>query len=252
MIKYDTFYIRCPKCGAWLEGHIVKSEMVNKSILYSDGKTLNDNYITEPQKIIQCPSCSHWFWVNEYKEPVVTYTKPTVPYYNWNHWRFFGVHFNSVEGRLALVEHYKQYLQAIGNDRDKELYIRRLMWWAYNDLVRNNYQMHLPYLLSGKMSFNVWRKNRIKQIKGRLMFRKLHDEYLENMKALLVLLKGRYTPDDEEYEASILEIIELYREMGEYDEAQKILNTIPRRTHYIANIEKEVKKKHDFVFLVAG
>ena len=84
------------------------------------------------------------------------------------------------------------------------------------------------------------------------MFRQLHDEYLANMKALLVLLKGRYTPDDEEYEASILEIIELYREMGEYNEAQKILDTIPRRTHYIAHIEKEVKRKHDFVFLVAG
>ena len=84
------------------------------------------------------------------------------------------------------------------------------------------------------------------------MFHKLHDEYLDNMKALLVLLKGRYTPDDEEYEASILEIIELYREMREYEEAQRILNTIPRRTHYIANIEKEVRRKHDFVFLVAG
>ena len=127
-----------------------------------------------------------------------------------------------------------------------------MMWWAYNDLVRNNYQMHLPYLLSGKMSFNVWRKNRRKQKEGRVMFKKLHDEYIDNIKSLLVLLKGRYTPDDEEYEASILEIIELYREMGEYDEAQRILDTIPRRTHYIAHIEKEVRRKHDFVFLVAG
>ena len=84
------------------------------------------------------------------------------------------------------------------------------------------------------------------------MFKKLHNEYIENLKALLVMLKGRYTPDDEEYEASILEIIELYREMGEYDEAQRILDTIPRRTHYIAHIEKEVKNRHDFVFLVAG
>lgn len=102
------------------------------------------------------------------------------------------------------------------------------------------------------MSFNVWRKNRQKLLEGRMLFRKYHDEYVENLKALLVLLKGRYTPNDEEYEASTLEIIELYREMGEFDEAQKILDTIPRRTHYIANIEKEVKKRHDFVFLVVG
>lgn len=252
MIKFNTFYLQCPRCDAWLEGHTVKSELVNKSTLYSDGKTLNDNYITEPQKIIECPSCSHWFWVEEFKEPLVTEEKPSAPYYTWNHWRFYGIHFNSNEGRLALVNHYKQFLKVIGNDKDKEIYIRRLMWWAYNDLVRNNYQMHLRYLLSGKMSFNVWRKNRHKQKEGRRLFKIYHDEYLENMKALLILLKGRYTSDDEEYEASILEIIELYREMGEYDEAQKILDTIPRRTHYIANIEKEVRRKHDFVFLVVG
>lgn len=252
MIKYDTLYIQCPRCGAWLEGHVVRPEMINKSILYSDGKTLNNNYITEPQKIIACPSCSHWFWINEYKEPAVTHNKPGVPYYSWNHWRFFGIHFNSVEGRISLVNHYKRCLEAIDNDRDKELYIRRMMWWAYNDLVRNNYQMHFRFLFTGKMSFNVWRKNRIKQLKGRLLFRKYHDDYVANMKALLILLKGRYTPDDEDYEASILEIIELYREMGEYDEAQKMLDTIPRRTHYIGNIEKEVKRRHDFVFLVAG
>jgi len=221
-------------------------------MLFSDGKTLNDNYITEPQKLIICPACSHWLWVENYVEPVVSYEKPDAPYYNWNHWRFFGVHFSSNAGKIALVNHYKKALEVVNNDKDKELYMRRLMWWAFNDLVRNNYQGKLSYLLSGHMSFNVWRKNRLKLLEGRVLFKKYHDEYVKNMKALLVMLKGRYTPDDEEYEASTLEIIELYREMGEYDEAQKMLDTIPRRTHYIANIEKEVMKKHDFVFLVVG
>ncbi|MCQ2322213.1 MAG: tetratricopeptide repeat protein [Bacteroidales bacterium] len=252
MIKFDTFYIKCPSCGCNLEGHIVRSEMVNKSVLFSDGKILNDTYITETQKFIICPSCSHWFWVDKYEEPVISYTKPDGPCYNWNHWRFFGVRFSKNAGRLALKEHYRQALEVVKGDRDKELYLRRLMWWAYNDLVRNNYQGKIRYLLSGAMSFNVWRKNRQKLLEGRMLFKKYHEEYIGNLKALLVLLKGRYTPEDEEYEASTLEIIELYREMGEYDEAQKILNTIPRRTHYIANIEKEVKKRHDFVFLVVG
>lgn len=252
MLKFDTFYIKCPCCGCHLEGHLVRSEMVNKSVLFSDGKILNDTYITEPQKFIICPACSHWFWVDKYEEPIVSYVKPDGPYYNWNHWRFFGVRFSKNAGKIALKEHYRKALEVVGGDRDKELYLRRLMWWAYNDLVRNNYQGKLSHLLSGQMSFNVWRKNRRKLLEGRQLFRKYHDEYVENLKALLVLLKGRYTPNDEEYEASTLEIIELYREMGEFDEAQKILDTIPRRTHYIANIEKEVKKRHDFVFLVVG
>lgn len=235
-----------------MEGHIVRSEMVNKSVLFSDGKTLNDTYITEIQKLIICPSCSQWLWVEKYEEPIVSYKKPDAPYYNWNNWRFFGVCFSKNAGRMALKEHYQRALDVVKGDIDKELYLRRLMWWAYNDWVRNNYQGKLKYLLSGQMSFNVWRKNRLKLLEGRLLFRKYHAEYVKNMKALLVLLKSRYTPNDEEYESSMLEIIELYREMGEYEEAQKMLDTIPRRTHYIAKIESEVKKKHDFVFLVVG
>lgn len=252
MIKFDTFYMQCPCCKSWLEGHIVRSEMINKSVLYSDGKILNDNYITELQKVVICPACSHYFWVNEYSEPLVTKVKPDAPYYNWNHWRFFGVHFGSNRGRLALVDHYKRFIEIVGDDKDKELYLRRLMWWAFNDLVRNNYQMRISFLLSGKMSFNVWRKNRNKQLEGRFLFRKHHEEYLNNLKHLLILLKGRYNPDDEEYEAAFLEIVEIYREMGEYDEAQKMISNIGRRTHYIAHIEDEIKKRHDFVFLVVG
>jgi len=252
MLRFDTFYIQCPCCGCYMEGHIVRSEMVNKSVLFSDGKTLNDTYITETQKFIICPACSHWFWIEKYEEPIVTYKKPDAPYYNWNHWRFFGVRFSKNAGRMALKEHYRQALEVVKGDIDKELYLRRMMWWAYNDLVRNDYQGKLKYLLSGQMSFNVWRKNRLKLLEGRSLFRKNHDEYVKNMKALLILLKSRYTSNDEEYESSTLEIIELYREMGEYKEAQRMLDTIPRRTHYIANIEKEVMKRHDFVFLVVG
>ena len=77
MIKFDTFYMQCPCCKSWLEGHIVRSEMINKSVLYSDGKILNDNYITELQKVVICPACSHYFWVNEYSEPLVTKVKPS-------------------------------------------------------------------------------------------------------------------------------------------------------------------------------
>ena len=55
MLKYDSYYFHCPNCHAWLEGRNLKAEMVNQSILYSDGKVLNDNLITTPQKMLMCP-----------------------------------------------------------------------------------------------------------------------------------------------------------------------------------------------------
>ena len=54
MLKYDSYYFQCPHCQAWLEGRNLKAEMVNEAILYSDGKVLNDNLITTPQKMIMC------------------------------------------------------------------------------------------------------------------------------------------------------------------------------------------------------
>ena len=76
MLKYDSYYFQCPHCHAWLEGRNLKAEMVNQSILYSDGKVLNDNLITTPQKMIMCPSCSHIFWVEKPVEPFITYENP--------------------------------------------------------------------------------------------------------------------------------------------------------------------------------
>lgn len=251
MIKFEPIYLRCPQCNSWLEGHKLRSEMVNSSILYSDGKTLNDDYIITPQKIIICPACSHWFWIEHYEEPAITTTKPTEWCYGWNTWRFFGVHFASNEGKAALIEHYKSFLTSIHNI-EREIYLRRMLWWAYNDLVRNFYQASWNYLFSGEMSFNVWRKNRNKIFKGMWLFRHYHEEYIDNCIALLRLVENRYSPSDDEYERSILEIMELYRETGQYGKAQEILDKVPRRTHYIANIEKKVKQKKDFVFLVVG
>ena len=76
MLKFDSFYFQCPHCEAWLEGRNLKAEMVNQAILYSDGKVLNDNYITTPQKMILCPSCGHVFWIEHPVEPLITYEKP--------------------------------------------------------------------------------------------------------------------------------------------------------------------------------
>ena len=109
MFKYDSFYFQCPHCQAWLEGRNLKAEMVNEAILYSDGKVLNDNYITVPQKMIMCPSCGHVFWIEKPIEPLITFEKPETKVYSWNTWRFFGISFSDNKGptRLRPLNNYK-------------------------------------------------------------------------------------------------------------------------------------------------
>ena len=110
MLKYDAYYFQCPQCHAWLEGRNLKSELVNEAILYSDGKVLYDNYITTRQKMILCPSCGHAFWVEDPKAPFITDEPPRIAAYSWNTWRFFGISFSDNRGKLALIQHYRQFL----------------------------------------------------------------------------------------------------------------------------------------------
>ena len=252
MIKFDTFYIQCPRCKSWMEGHLLISSMVNQSILYSDGKILNDGYITEQQKMVVCPACNHWSWIEKYEEPYISKKKPDENFYTWNSWRFYGVHFGSNEGRIALVNHYKNFLEKSDYNRDQEINFRRLMWWAYNDLVRNKYQASIERYTSKEMSFKVWYRNRKKLNEGEELFKLHHADFMENLNILVNLLKDRYTPDDEEYESTNLDIIEMYRQLGDFENAERLLNETSRRTYFISRIEEKVEERDDLVFLVTG
>lgn len=252
MIKFETFYVQCPRCHAWMEGHILVSSMINQSILYSDGKILNDGYITETQKIMICPSCSHWSWIEKYEEPYITKQRPSCTFYTWNNWRFYGAHFASNEGKMALVNHYRAFIEKADLDIDQEIYCRRLMWWAYNDLVRDLHLTDIHYYTSKEMSFNVWRKNRSKLLEGYKIFKEHRYDFLANIKALIKLLENRYTEDDEEYESTNLDIIEMYRQIGDFRSAERLINRTSRRTYFISKIEKKLDETDDLVFLVTG
>lgn len=252
MIKFDTFYIQCPRCKSWMEGHLIISSMVNHSVLYSDGKILNDGYITENQKMIICPACSHWSWVEKYEEPYITKKRPEEPFYTWNSWRFYGVHSVSNKGKMALVKHYENFLTNANYNLDQEIYFRRLLWWAFNDFVRDRYQVNIDCYTSKEMSFKVWYRNRKKILEGIVIFRKCQDYFKDNLRNLIELYKLRYTPDDEEYESVNLDIIEIYRQLGEFENAKALLEQTTRRTHFISKIEEKVDRKDSLVFLVSG
>ena len=135
---------------------------------------------------------------------------------------------------------------------DQEIYFRRLLWWAYNDLIRNKFQISIERYTSKEMSLRVWYRNRKKILEGTKLFKQHHEDFLDNLSILAHLLEDRYTPDDEEYEATNLDIIEMYRQLGDFDKAKELLEKTSRRTYFISRIEEKVKEKDDLVFLVTG
>jgi len=246
MLKFDSYYFQCPHCKAWLEGRNLKAELVNEAILYSDGKVLNDNLITTPQKMILCPSCAHAFWVEHPDEPFITYDKPNAEVYSWNVWRFYGIRFSDNKGKLALINHYKTFLKKSHYEPKNEIYLRRLLWWAYNDLHRNHQHVRPKYLLNGFMSYGVWRSNRAMIIDGERLFIKNLKGFNENLNRLLALLEKH--PEEQ----IDLEVPEIYRELRQFDKAKELLDQMGSRTHFTNEMLRHSKWKDSRVFMVTG
>ena len=246
MLKFDPYYFQCPHCHAWIEGRNLKSELVNEAILYSDGKVLYDNYITTRQKMVICPSCAHTFWVEEPAEPFITTVKPQADIYSWNTWRFYGVSFSNNKGKLALIRHYQTFLKKSYYEPKNEIYLRRLLWWAYNDLHRNFHYISPKYLLNGFMSYGVWSAYRKMMLEGERLFLKNLNDFNENLQRLLALLEKH--PE----EKIDLELPEIYRELRQYDKAKELLDNFPTRTHFTNEMIRHSKWKDSRVFMVSG
>src|SRR5574344_1343862 len=224
MLRFDPYYFQCPNCHAWLEGRNLKSELVNEAILYSDGKILYDNYITTRQKMVICPSCAHTFWIDNPVEPFITTQKPDSYIYSWNTWRFYGISFTSIEGKLALIRHYHVFLKKSYYDAKKEIYLRRLLWWAYNDLHRNFHYVSVKSFLNGFMSYGVWHCNRKMLLEGERHFISDLKGFTDNLNRLLVLLEKHPEEQNE------LEMPEIYRELRQFDVAKELLDETGVRT----------------------
>lgn len=246
MLKFDPYYFRCPNCHAWLEGRNLKPELINESILYSDGKILNDNYITTRQKLVLCPSCGHAFWVEDPERANLTTQKPDADIYSWNTWRFYGIRFSDNRGKLALIKHYQTFLGKCYYEPKNEIYLRRLLWWAYNDLHRNHQHIRLKYFLNGFMSFGVWRDNRMMILEGEKLFLKNLNDFNENLQRLLSLLQ-KY-PD----EAIDTEVPEIYRELRQFDKAKELVEESGSKSYFTNEIIRHSKWKDPRVFMVSG
>lgn len=246
MLKFDPYYFQCPNCQAWFEGRNLKSELVNEAILYSDGKILYDNLITIRQKMILCPSCGHTFWVENPQEPFITLEKPDGAIYSWNTWRFFGINFSDNRGKMALVKHYQQFLKKSSYEPKREIYLRRLLWWAFNDLHRNFHYVRWKYWINGFMSYGVWSAYRRMMLEGEKLFIKHSKEFSDNLNRLIALLEKH---PEEQFD---LELPEIYRELRQFDKVKAMLENASSRTHFTNEILRHSKWKDSRVFMVTG
>jgi hypothetical protein len=242
---FKPYIFSCPKCHAQILGKTIRTDAIYYTKLYSDGKMMCDGLIAAEQQLVLCPSCAHSYWITEdtkRTDPDEIQDKSLV--YPVRSWYLFGADARVTEGVVALINHCHEMLALMKPyTNEQEIYLRKLLLWAYNDLVRDR-ETKPALQLARPLLFFRERKERIKRL---FLFKKMQDEHVSNIVRLIGLLKVHENKD-----ISLATIAELYREKGNFEKCKELLNKTNRSTHYVSTIYERASQKCRLVFKVAG
>ena len=185
MIPGPDYVYECPKCGQFIAKESMMSGNTFEATIYSDGKTEAPMLLDTPE-ITRCRACGKIFWLGKSK---------LIGSYDWKSKTKSGLWFSDRARFLTLTEYFMALNSGLAENPDEELYIRRRIWWAYNDRIRRDRE-------------------------GRLF---LDDEDKENWKMncdeLLRLL-------DPEIINHRIMAAEIHRNLGDFEECKKLLQPI--------------------------
>ncbi len=194
MTLIDNTILTCPYCAKYVQTLEILSYHVFESILFSDGKADTTPIIPNTSRILICPECNKNFWKDDAEQILDT----KMDTYNIRSVSVPGDLFvvRNSEDLLGQARYYCKLLEDnFADNHERESYLRILLWHELNDIVRYNIPVNTIILEERE---SLLREN------------------------LLNLIKI-FNPT---YEEEKLLLAEMYRELGEFDFAQKILEEI--------------------------
>jgi hypothetical protein len=198
MMPGPNLVYKCPKCGNFtIKGSLLSGNTFG-SKLFSDGKRIAPMLPDFPY-IIKCKKCKSFYKLED-KVKIGEYR----PFEEKNNvkWK------DADKAEFLSVDEYNEAIKLkIFNNKEEEQYLRRELWWAFNDNIR----------------------------KGNEIFRNNDDIdiYESNCKIFIEIL------DKNEINEKIM-CAELYRNLGNFIECINILETINEEKY---NWVKEILKK---------
>lgn len=207
MLKGPDTYYKCPKCGNILsKGSVIDGNPL-VGTFFSDEKKLSP-FDPEYPEIGKCKRCGNLLWLDE--SNVVGSDKKIILY----NARLLL----SQRARFIDIEDYFVALDlGMGYNREKEVYLRKQIWWEHNDRLLD---------------------------RGR-MFKDKKDEikWENNLKRLLELLI------DEDPTEKIMKA-EIYRNLGHFEDCQNVLKsyTFKENLWKLPQMLKECLEKKRWTF----
>lgn len=184
MIPGPIYVYKCPNCSNLLTKESLTSGNTIGAKIYSDGKRIAQD-LPEFPNLTKCKKCETVFWLSKMKE---------IGRYEWEDDNVKTEWESADEAEFLEIE---DYFNAINNGTAKnnidELFIRKQIWWAYNDKLRQ----------------------------GEKIFSDINDEllWLENINKLITLL------DHTDINQRIA-IAEINRNLGDFENCKRLLESI--------------------------
>ena len=211
--------IVCPHCQNKMYTIGVMSFIIRNSEVFSDGKVISNPSRPSEQNILICSKCYEAFWKDDAQIDNETpdYLLDNLPEANSVMDLFPGFEPNN---KLKLATYFNELLnKGFATTKEREVYLRLELWRTLNDTVR--YQKKPTTY-------------------------KIKDLFTTNLTTLLTIFKPK--GDDE-----LLLVVEMNRELGEFEKAFELLKKINRTNDSIncKQIENAIKNNKSTVFKIS-
>lgn len=231
MTTFQPIILVCPFCKQQMYVYQLASVTIYKSNLYSDNKIETEPYIDTDNAIKVCPSCNQNIWLEdavlEVENPYELSDKlpKAVDIIDFL-FKMDG------DFRVDLIKYYEKILkQGFASNNEKKYWLRTRLWWAINDLIRNQVSFLKLFrkLVSERRIFDFI-KSKIHQKK---LFHHYNTLFRENIEQLIKLVN----PDDE---GAYFLLAEMHREIGQFRKARHYINKVEDRNHVVVKKMKKV------------
>lgn len=184
---------RCTKCGTLKEKFTLASGNTFRAKTYSDGKLVANGIMEIPQ-LVKCGKCGQFFWLRKENE-VGCYKYKDYDKLKQMVRKEEVANVDEIETAVFLT--INEYHEVLGEDIIEsvgdEHYLRRQLWWKYNDRIRDGVDI---FIESGD-----------------------EKRWEENLIVLLTLM------DERDIDEKIM-LAELYRNLGNFKKCMELLDSI--------------------------
>ncbi len=230
MTTFGTQILVCPHCSNKMYSYVLSSYYVHSSILFSDGQADCSPLNLPDSSILICTECKLEFWRDDalLEDENTDFSDSDLPEAKDINDLDFAFEPDFLSKRIAY--YFSLLEKGFANTLDREIYLRIELWHLLNNKIRYKPTGIIDNLLKGNLKEVFSGKEEMPEA--------IKNLFNSNLEKLINV----YIPEND---GERLLLAEMYRELGDFNKALKLLEEIKHHNNedHIKQIVKAAKRK---------